>query len=286
MKLVLLFLLVSCASLKPLDEKILTLPDSTPKSIKENFTIKEIVSEKKVAPVKEATLAEPILKEIPKPPVLFNPKIGNTLTYSVYAPLGIKAGTLITTVIGNKKLGNNDIVHIKANLYNSAFFASIFKVNLLIESFVDIYEFKSRRYQISGQEGSVFKENLELYDYDNKSIIESKRIKGKSTETVNTYPLEFNQVQDILSAFYYVKEHNYQSHPQLTFTIVSGKKIKNASAIKLRSEKFNGIDCLVLGFSFEKNQKHEDNLIWIDKDKNIHKIISSMKWGTFKIILD
>lgn len=290
MKIFILLFLVSCTTLKPLVSKDIEL-NTLERDVQEKFEVKEVpvvsVKPKKITKkeVKEEnkTIDTSSVKE-----KIFKPITGESFTYSVYAPMGIKAGTLITTVVGTKMIGNKEVVHIKANLYNTSFFASIFKVNLLVESFIDPFDFKSERYQIVGQEGSIFKENVELYDYMNKKrIVVKKQGNQKDTKVKNNeYPLEYSKIQDVLSSFYYVKEHDFNNKNILNFVIIADRRVKQAKAQKLRNETLNGIDCSVLGVAFEEKQKLEDNLIWIDKNKKIHKVVSAMNWGTFKIVLE
>lgn len=289
MKIFTLLFLISCTVLKPLGSKDIEL-NTLENDVQEKFEVNEVpvVVENVIEVKKKNVVVEKKKQEVVIKERIFNPVIGESFTYSIYAPMGIKAGTLITTIVGTKMLGEKEVVHIKANLYNTSFFASIFKVNLLVESFIDPFEFKSERYQIIGQEGSIFKENVELYDYMNKKrIVVKKQGTQKDTKVKNSeYPLDYSKIQDVLSSFYYVKENDFEKNSLLDFVIIADRRVKQAKAQKLRNERLNGIDCSVLGVAFEEKQKLEDNLIWIDKNKKIHKVVSSMNWGTFKIVLE
>lgn len=294
----LVFLLAGCTTLKPIEDTKLEVPQDLDQEVQAKFEIKE-TSAPKMIPVKvvekkiEVKTVKKTKELIPEQLVeqerKFKPFIGEKLTYSVYAPMGIKAGTLIAHVVGEKTINQQLVVHLKANIYNTSFFASIFKVNLLIESFVDPYDFKSLRYQISGQEGSIRKQNIELYDYEKNKIFESKlQTTSEGSKNINKEHevLTVSTAQDILSAFYRVKHHDFQANPSINFAVASGSKVKQARVVKLRTEKWNNLDCLVVGLSFEPNEPVEKKQIWIDQNHRVVQIIADMKWGKFKILLE
>lgn len=301
MKFIIFLLLAGCSTLKPIDDSITEVPKDLDPKVQEKFEIKSASSPKmikvKSQPSKPEILKKNIITKVKvieesilvEQERLFKPFIGEKLTYSVYAPMGIKAGTLIAEVVGEKTINHELVVHLKANIFNASFFSSIFKVNLLIESFVDPYDFKSLRYQISGQEGSVIKKNIELYDYDKNIIIESKNHKSSDGEkNINKEHevLTVESAQDILSSFYRVKHHDFKKQPNLSFAVASGSKVKTAKVVKLREENYNGQDCLVVGLSFEPGQAPEKNQIWITANHKILQIKADMKWGNFKILLE
>lgn len=296
-KIILSLFLVGCTTLKPIEDSKLEIPQDLDQEVQSKFEIKDTSSPKmipvKVAEKKIVKTARPNVIPVPEKLVeqerKFKPFIGEKVTYAVYAPMGIKAGTLIAQVVGEKTINQQLVVHLKANIYNTSFFASIFKVNLLIESFVDPYEFKSLRYQISGQEGPIRKQNLELYDYDKNKIIESKlQTSSDGSKTINKEHevLQAETAQDILSSFYRVKHHDFSAQPSISFAVASGNKVKQARVVKLRQEKFNNLDCIVVGLSFEPNEPVEKKQIWIDQNNRVVQIIADMKWGNFKILLE
>lgn len=291
-------LLVGCTTLKPIEESPLAVPQDLDQEVQSKFEIKETSSpkmipvktvEKKVAVKSNVKTKVVIPEQLVEQERKFKPFIGEKVTYAVYAPMGIKAGTLVAQVVGEKTINQELVVHLKANIYNTSFFASIFKVNLLIESFVDPYEFKSLRYQISGQEGPIRKQNLELYDYDKNKIIESKlQTSSDGSKSINKEHevLQVEVAQDILSSFYRVKHHDFKTQSSITFAVASGSKVKQARVVKLRQEKLNNLDCIVVGLSFEPNEAVEKKQIWIDQNNRVVQIIADMKWGKFKILLE
>lgn len=299
-------ILGGCASLKPLNEGI-KIPKSLPPEVQAKFSIEEPASSppekamvtpvasadstKSVVPSKTKKNSPSITPKVIKetsviPPVrTFNPS-PQKIIFAVYGPLNIRAGTLTVQVMGEKTINHQSVIYVRANIYNSAFFASIFKVNLLVESFIDPYEFKSIRYQVSGQEGSLNKSNIELYDYEQKNIIVYKQnTKDSHTEeSQSTYPVLTNSAQDILSAFFKLSslDFNQKTH---AFWVASNDKLKSAQVIKLSEETFNHQPYLVLGLTFDPSQNPQNQKIWFNPaTKSIDKILAITKWGHFTVL--
>jgi hypothetical protein len=285
----LLFLQLSaCASLKPIESAPQAIPQELPPEIQSKFQVAEVpvpvVVKKPVRGNKK-----PSKKSGPVPvvaPVVkkFNPIMGQRLVFAVYAPLGVRAGTLITKVEGVKTINNQEVILLKANVYNAAFFASIFTVNLLIESYVDPVEFKSVRYQVVGQEGKQQKHNLELYDYENKNIIEYKEVttkEGVKSTSQKSSPVLTEAAQDILSAFWKVVSLDFSKTNSYTFAVATSDKLKVAQVVKL-SDYENG---WVLGLAIEPGQNPEDRKIFLNtKTHVVDRIEANIKWGKFKVI--
>lgn len=289
------FFVSGCASLKPIDEKNVAVSKELDQKTQKKFTIEEKATKKMVVIKPDQTVkSNKATKVVTETKVVeqerkFKPDIGEQLTYAVYGPMGVRAGTLIAKVVGEKTINDQLVIHLKANVYNASFFASIFKVNLLIESFVNPYEFKSLRYQISGQEGPISKQNVELYDYESNQIIETKEQKtDEGVKVVNKqHPvLTTNTAQDILSSFYKVRAFDFKT-PEMTFYVASGSKLKQAKVVKLKEESWEGKECIVAGLAFEPGQSPEKHQIWLDKNTHkIYQIQADMKWGSFKILLE
>ena len=291
--------LTSCASLKPIEDSSKEVPTELPKEIQNKFDVRPVpplVEDPKVIqmPVpnrpgkgkKKTTQVAVAAPVVVSAPVVkkFNPIIGQRIVFAVYAPLGVRAGTLITKVEGYKTINNKEVVKLRANVYNASFFASIFTVNLLIESYVDPVDFKSVRYQVTGQEGKLIKHTLELYDYENKNIIEykSKTEEGiKKTEQYTHNVLTVDVAQDILSAFWKVASLDFNQKKEYTFTVASGSVLKLARVVKLT----NYEDGWILGLAFDANQNPEDRKIYLNtKTHLVDKIEANIKWGKFKVI--
>jgi hypothetical protein len=293
----LLLFLTGCASLTPVDKTPTEVPKSLPPEIQDKFT----VSETKIEEVKKNEVVNlkkqnnnkkpKVNKENNSIPVLvkikqFNPPTNLKLVYAVYAPLGIRAGTLEAKIEGIKFLKNQEVVHLKASIYNAAFFNNIFKVNLLVESFVDPYDFKSLRYQVSGQEGKITKQNLEFYDYEKDQVIEYKSNQSENQQKIYDI-LTVNVAQDILSAFFKIIYLDFTIKKQHDFFVVSGDKIKQARVVKIKDEVFNNQQVVVVGLAFEPDQDPLKHQIWLNSKTNtILQIKADIKWGNFKVVLE
>src|SRR5690606_16238130 len=108
-------------------------------------------------------------------------------------------------------------------------------VNLLVESYVDPIDFKSVRYQVTGQEGKQKKHNLELYDYEQGNLIEYKETTqdGKKSTGQNISKVLTAPVQDILSSFWKVVSLDFSTQKEQTFQVASGTSVKTARIVKL-----------------------------------------------------
>lgn len=290
--LLLLFILMitGCASIKPVKESNIEIPENL-KEEKNNFEITEvnkpINEEQEIVIIKKVKKIKNNKKQVEEEKVLtqkvrtFNPVFNESLKYEIISPLGMTAGFLEVRVLGEKLMAEKVVIHIKANIYNTAIFASLYKVNLLVESFIDPYDFKSLRYQIRGQEGKKYKENVELYDYKNNQIVEIKKENDivKTVKHDNSLKLAS---QDILSSFFKLRYVENFNHEQ-SFLVASGDKTKKASIKLLEKEKIDNVSYFVMGLSFNPEQPYSDNLIWIDNNRNIFKIKANSKWGKFTI---
>lgn len=293
--------LTGCASLKPIEKSFQEVPRELPPEIQSKFQVEENslvvlpkveevkpVVKPKTTPVKKVATPKVEAKLVPGPVVTlpvekqFKPPIGQRLIFAVYA-LGLRAGTLITKVEGVKTINGQEVVLLKANVYNAAFFASIFTVNLLVESYVDPVDFKSVRYQITGQEGPVQKQDLELYDYELGQIIEHKTSTkdGKKSTSQKTSPGLDHPAQDLLSSFWKVVSLDFSKNKEQTFLVASSDKVKVAKVVKLSDYE----DGYVLGLSFEEGQDPADRKIFLNtKTKLVDKIEANIRWGKFKVI--
>lgn len=298
---------MGCASLKPIENSDLEVPNNIPSELKDKFSISATappIPNASQSPIKTTNkkskksthinntapiVPSPVVEKIESQNKEFNPNIGTKVVYAVYAPLGIRAGTLEVRVVGMKYLNTKPVIHLKANIYNAAFFNSIFKVNLLVESFVDPYHFKSLRYQVSGQEGQLTKKIIEIYDYDKNSVLEYKKItqNGKTEEKNSTHEVLNGPAQDILSAFFRLTTLNFNKTKEHTFLVASGDKVKAAKVVKLREEAIEEENFLVVGLAFEPGQDPNKHQIYINQKTGVVKqILADIKWGKFKVIME
>jgi hypothetical protein len=285
--------LTGCASLKPIESTQQEIPSELSAELQSKFKVQdEKPQPSKPAPVKVAakgknkTAALVPAAEAASTPVVkkFNPPPGQKIIFAVYAPMGIRAGTLIAKVDGYKTINNQEVILLKANIYNTAFFASIFTVNLLIESYVDPVDFKSVRYQVTGQEGKLNKKTLELYDYEKNNIVEYKSVveNGEKKTSQNTHNvLTGETAQDLLSAFWKVVSLDFTNKTEHTFLVATGNSVKNAKVVKLSDYE----DGWVLGLSVDPSQNPNDRKIYLNtKTKLVDKIEANIKWGSFKVL--
>lgn len=305
--LILALFLTGCASLKPKEEVLITLDKTLPPEIQTKFEVKEIPPALEEQPVttslpKRPKLTEskvtsskqkskeivPIKESFRSYPTQFIP--GESFKLSVKY-LGMHAGNLEVKVLPDKFLNNHQVYHLKTNIYSAAFFSSLFKVNLLVESFVDKKSFFSRRFQLSGDEGKVKKQNLELYDPEKLSIFEWK--KEEKDGVVNEEKKEslglVLYAQDLLSAFFYIRTLNFDTDPIQKIDVVNGDKVKKAELFLIKKDKtfFLGktYDSWIVGLNLNKEDSKTQEITIIKDLGLITKIKADIKWGSFSVEL-
>lgn len=304
----LIFLLVSCSSVIPTKKSSYNVPIALPGELKEKFTVQEQIDSNKLDPNKdkeEKTNKDKKninIKKVKKEKVLAIPtevitptilpfQIGEKINYNI-SYIGIHAGTLSLEVSSKKVINHKEVYHFKANVYSAAFFAKVFKVNLLIESFIEPLKFESYRYQVTGDEGNLSKQNLELYDYDNLTVYEWKREEKNEefTETKNTYKNLKPLSKDLLGSLYYLRTLDFSKNPSYQFQTINGNKIKNNKISYLKNENIKINDkqysCNVISLTIEGMTNPQIFWITADSAKTIVKIDSKIKWGNFTVEID
>lgn len=125
-------------------------------------------------------------------PCVYGP--GERMVFSIgYGP--IKAGEGILEVVGLTEYKGHTCYNIQSKANSNRFFSSIYKVRDKITSYIDVETLYSRYFNKRLREGD-YKKNVEI-DFDH--------IAGEARYTNGeTYPIA-SGVQDVLSAFFYVR---------------------------------------------------------------------------------
>lgn len=139
-------------------------------------------------------------------------RVGEKLTFALkWGP--ITAGYATLEVRSLQDLGHHRVYELVSEAKSSSFFDVFYKVRDTVKSYLDTEGFYSWRFEKHLEEGKYRDNELVLYD-QNKHLANWD---GKSLE-IPPY------VQDILSAFYYVRTQNLQVGQELKLPVNSGDK--------------------------------------------------------------
>ncbi len=144
--------------------------------------------------------------EIPKPVNINAFGVGEYLDFGIYVALPgigklpIMGGHGILEVPNIVRRDGNICFWLRSKAYSSGFVGQIYPVNDIVESFIDVDSFYPWEFRKDVQEGNYRDKYTIKFDQINHIAIR------ESTFEVETYP----RVQDILSAFYYVRTLNLE----------------------------------------------------------------------------
>ncbi len=180
-------------------------------------SVKQVVS----APIKEKTI-RPKVSNIPF-------KIGEQLTFALRYGF-IRAGTATMTVKGETTVRGNPVYHIQTTAESAAGFSWIYRVDDVIDSYMDKGGLFSWKFDKRLREGS-YKIDL-LIDYNPLDTIAKvdytrydrrMRITEESKYDVNAPPFSY----DVLAAFYYTRTHELETGKSISIVNHDHKKVYN-----------------------------------------------------------
>jgi hypothetical protein len=124
--------------------------------------------------------------------------VGERLEFSVGYGV-IKAGTAVMEIPEIVRIDGRKCYHIVSTARSNKVFSVFFKVDDRVESFMDVHGLYSLRYDKHLREGKFTADVSMIFDQENNLAIYNE---GKDTFEVAEY------VQDVLSAFYFVRTQN------------------------------------------------------------------------------
>jgi hypothetical protein len=153
--------------------------------------------------------------------------VGERLEFSVGYGM-IKAGTAVMEIPDMVKLDGKKCYHIISTAESNKFFSVFFKVDDRVESFMEAHGLYSLRYDKHLREGK-FKSDMSMtFDQENHLALYNN---GKDTFQVPEY------VQDVLSAFYFVRTQNLEIGKSILVDNHTDKKTYPLEVRVLRKEK-------------------------------------------------
>ena len=153
----------------------------------------------------------------------------------------IKAGTAVMEIPEIVKFNGKKCYHIVSTAKSNKFFSVFFKVDDKVESFMDVHELYSHRFDKHIREGKFKADISTIFDQENHLAIYNN---SQDTFSVAEY------VQDVLSAFYFVRTQDLKVGKSLFVDNHTDKKNYPLEVKVLRKERIGvpagTFDCVVV----------------------------------------
>jgi hypothetical protein len=189
---------------------------------------------------------------------------GERLEFSVGYGI-IKAGTAVMEIPEIVKFAGRKCYHIVSTARSNRFFSAFFKVDDRVESFMDVHELYSHRYDKHLREGKFKADVSMIFDQKNHLALYNE---SQDTFSVPAY------VQDVLSAFYYVRTQDLKVGSSIFVDNHTDKKNYPLEVKVLREEKIEvpagTFDCVVVEPILKASGifKHKGKLtVWLTNDE-------------------
>jgi hypothetical protein len=200
--------------------------------------------------------------------------VGEKLVYSI-SYFGVSAGDFTLEVYPFKMLGDRKVYHLHGNAVSSAVFSLFYRLNDVVESFVDYEGLFSHRFHVVLDETKQKRDSLELYDSEKKQTYYWNRWHHKTngySETKEYKPIEpFSQ--DSMSALYFVRTLPLPTGSVVSFPVVSEGKSWEAVCTVLRREMMDTPMGEVQAIVIRPEMKYQgllkktgDSFLWLTDD--------------------
>ena len=165
-------------------------------------------------------------------------QVGEKLTFLIrWGP--IHAGTAVMEIPKITEVQDRKVYHIVSRAKSNRFFSTFYKVRDLAESFIDTEGIFSWRFEKHLREGKFKADVVEIYDQRRNIVITRK-------DTVKAPPF----VQDVLSAFYYVRTQDLAIGKSIAVDNFASGRIYPLEVKILRRERIRvpagRFDCIVV----------------------------------------
>ncbi len=218
--------------------------------------------------------------------------LGEQLVYDI-SYFGVSAGEFTMAVEGYKTINGRKVYHTKGVAISSSVFSVFYRLNDMVESFLDYEGLFSHRFHIVLDETKQTRDSLELNDSEKSQTYYWNRWNHKTrgySEVKEFKPIP-RFPQDSMSAMYYLRMILPISDGQMvTFPVVSEGKYWDAEITALRREEFNSpalgkVRTIVLKPETKYQgilQKRGDSFLWFTEDEHKYmvKMEAKVKIGT------
>lgn len=216
--------------------------------------------------------------------------VSEHLVYSIRY-FGVSAGDLILDVLPFKEVNRRKVYHIRANAISSTMFSLFYRLNDIVESFMDYEGSFSHRFHLVLDETKQTRDALELNDSEKQQTFYWNRWHHNVKDY--TESKEFGHIepfsQDSLSALFYIRTLPLTPGSVVTFPVVSEGKGWEAVCTVVRRETvsspFGKVQAIVIKPETKYQgvlKKNGDSFLWLtDDDRRIPlKLEAKVKIGT------
>ncbi|MGZ3687658.1 MAG: DUF3108 domain-containing protein [Bdellovibrionota bacterium] len=205
---------------------------------------------------------------------------------------GANAGEFGIKVLPYKQMDGRKVYHLRAEAISSPAFGLIYRLDDVLESFLDYEELFSHRFHMALDESRQSRDQLELHDQDKAETFYWNRWKdsqsGKIRESRVKAPLP-KLAQDSLSALFYLRTVPLADGTTLSFPVVSQGTSFEAVATVVRRERaetpLGERPCIVVKIDTRYHgdlQKRGDTFLWLTDDERrfLVRLEAQLRVGT------
>lgn len=204
---------------------------------------------------------------------------------------GVVAGDFTMDILPFKMIGDRRVYHIRGNAVSSSLFSIFYRLNDIVETFIDYDGVFSHRFHILLDESKQTRDSVELFDSEKRQTFYWNRWNHKErgySESKEFAPIQpFSQ--DSLSALFYLRTIPLPTGAVITFPVVSEGKAWEAVVTVLRRETVETpvgpVQAVVLKPETRYQgilKKQGDSFLWLTDDSNryILRLEAKVKIGT------
>jgi hypothetical protein len=216
--------------------------------------------------------------------------VGEKLVFSI-SYFGMAAGDFTLEVLPHKFMNRRKVYHLRGNAISSAVFSLFYRLNDVVESFVDYESFFSHRFHIVLDETKQSRDSIELNDAEKGQTYYWNRwdhkVNGYSETKLDASIERFSQ--DSMSALYYVRTMPLPTGAVVTFPVVSEGKNWEAVCTVVRREEVDSPLGKVKAIVIQPEMKYQgilkksgDSFLWLtDDDRKLPlRLEAKVKIGT------
>jgi hypothetical protein len=204
---------------------------------------------------------------------------------------GATAGTLDLETLPNKVVNDRAAFHFRAVAQTASVFSLFYRLNDVVESFMDTEALFSHKFSIKLDESLQTRDLLELYDQRaHKAYYWSKLDHKKSGKKEEKFEIDLEPfTQDGLSSFYYVRTLPLEMGKPYEFPTVNNGKLRRVRVTAVRKEslktKLGTFDTIVVKPEVVLDgalKSYGDSFMWISDDPRriLLKIDAKIKVGS------
>ena len=204
---------------------------------------------------------------------------------------GVAAGEFSLEVLPRKVMNDREVYHIKGFATSSSIFSLFYRLNDMVETFIDFDGIFSHRFHIVLDETVQTRDSLELFDSQKKQTFYWNRWNHKDrgyTDTKEYAPIE-SFSQDTLSSLYYLRTVPLPQDAVISVPVVSEAKPFEAIMTVIRREMMDTpmgrVSTVVIKPEMKFQgilKKQGDSFIWLTDDDRrfVVRIEAKVKVGT------